>query len=122
MVLSTKNELDRALAVKETWGQKCDDLLFIADYDDPSLPAVDMKAEREGTAACLVDKIVKAWQYVHDKRMAGEMDFDFVLKADLDTMPIMENIRKLVVTKYIRFNTKHPLYIGKRQKYYVSSL
>ena len=46
MVLSTKNELDRALAVKETWGQKCDDLLFIADYDDPSLPAVVCALDR----------------------------------------------------------------------------
>ena len=94
MVLSTKREEQKALAVKKTWGAKCDQLLFLADYNDPNLPAVDMKAKWEGTGDCLIDKIFKGWQHVHENRLSGKLpDFDFVLKADLDSMPIMENLR-----------------------------
>jgi hypothetical protein len=119
MVLSTKREHQIALDIKNTWGSKCDQLLFLADYDDPSLPAVDMKATWEGSGDCLIDKIFKGWQYVHDARLSGKLpDFNFVLKADVDSMPVMENVRKLLVEQEGRHYAGQPVYVGKRQMYY----
>jgi hypothetical protein len=93
MVLSTKREHQVAVNIKNTWGAKCNQLIFLADYDDPSLPAVDMKATWEGSGDCLIDKIFKGWQYVHDGRLSGKLaDFDFVLKADVDSMPVSSHV------------------------------
>jgi hypothetical protein len=116
MVLSTKREHQIALDIKNTWGSKCNQLIFLADYDDPSLPAVDMKAQWEGSGDCLIGKIFKGWQYVHDARLSGKIpDFNFVLKADVDSLPVMENVRKLLTEEESRNFLTQPIYVGKRQ-------
>jgi hypothetical protein len=118
MVLLTKKEHTTALTIKKTWGAKCDSLVFLSDHDDPALPAVNMHAKWEGTADSLIDKMFKGWQYVNAARQNGTLTFDWVLKLDTDSMPIMENVRRMLVAQYERFQHHWPIYIGRRQKYY----
>ncbi len=57
MVLATRSKLEAMQALRSTWGARCDGLVFLADFDDPSLGAVDMRAEHEGTIGVSAQKL-----------------------------------------------------------------
>jgi len=88
-VLTTKDTLHtKAQAVKDTWGQRCQVLLFFSSEDAPSFPAISLDV-KEGYMN-LHEKVKAAWRYIfkhHSK------DASWFIKADDDTFLIMENLR-----------------------------
>mgnify|MGYP001795151529 CR=1 FL=1 len=90
--------------VKDTWGKRCNKLLFMSSKEDPEFPAVGLKV-KEGREN-LWDKTRAAWQYVLDHHLN---DAEWFIKADDDTYVIVENLRHLVAP----LNTEEPHYLGR---------
>ena len=78
----------RAKTVKDTWGQRCDTLLFASDIYDQSFPTINISVLSGRTH--LVDKTVMAFDYIYHHHLD---DADWFLKADDDTYVVMENLR-----------------------------
>ncbi|EDO46406.1 predicted protein, partial [Nematostella vectensis] len=93
--------------VKETWGKRCDVLLFMSSKEDKSFPAVGLDVP-EGHGK-LWFKTRAAWQYVIDHHMD---DADWFLKADDDTYVIVENL-KYLCSKY---DPDKPHFFGRKFK------
>ncbi|KAJ7383164.1 O-glycan processing, core 1 [Desmophyllum pertusum] len=93
--------------VKETWGKRCNILLFMSSKADPSFPAIglDVKEGREN----LWSKTRAAWDYVYNHHMN---DADWFMKADDDTFVVIENLRHLVS----KMNPEEPHYLGRHFK------
>lgn len=69
----------KAIHVKNTWGKRCNKLLFITSQDDPELDTivVDVNESRDG----LRQKTKEAFLYAYDNLFE---EFDWFLKADDD--------------------------------------
>ena len=104
VMTSPKTLHTKGRPVKETWGKRCNKLLFMSSKDDPSFPAVglDVQEGREN----LWDKTRAAWKYVLEHHID---DADWFIKADDDTYVIVENLRHLVAP----LNTEDPHYFGR---------
>ncbi|XP_046456804.1 glycoprotein-N-acetylgalactosamine 3-beta-galactosyltransferase 1-like [Daphnia pulex] len=101
------NHDTKARAVKETWGPRCNVLLFISTEDDPKLPTVkfEVKSGRDG----LWGKTREAFRYAWDRY---QDEVDWFLKADDDTYIIVENLRYFLSG----FNTSKPMWFGHKFK------
>lgn len=80
-IIMTKpaNHKTKAVNVKNTWGKKCNKLLFITSQLDPELDTIIVKVNESRNA--LRNKTRDAFYYVHDNHLN---DFDWFLKADDD--------------------------------------
>ena len=87
-----KHHKTKALAVKETWGKKCDILYFVSSREDPKLPAIKVECEKYDHDH-LVCKNFKAIKYGVPK-FKGR--FDWLFKADDDTYVVIENLKHLL--------------------------
>lgn len=99
MVLtSTKFFQTRTRAVYETWGSRCDQLIFISDSSNDSttnLPIVSIGKSREGYEH-LSSKSIAGFEYIYQH----EFDrFDWFIKTDDDTYVIIDNLRKFLQDK-----------------------
>ncbi|KAK4010685.1 hypothetical protein OUZ56_019816 [Daphnia magna] len=101
------NHETKALAVKETWGPRCNVLLFMSSTNDTKLPTVGLPVG-EGRDA-LWGKTREAFRYVWERY---QDKVDWFLKADDDTYVIVENLRYFLSG----FNTSQPLYFGHKFK------
>lgn len=101
----------KAINVKNTWGQRCNVLLFISSIADPSFPAIAVDVE-EGRNH-LTAKTMHAFKYIFDNHIN---DADWFLKADDDSYVILENLRYMVADK----SPKDPVYFGHHFKVIVS--
>ena len=81
----------KAKIVKETWGKRCNMLLFISETSDASLPSIGITEEsgREHLTA----KTMRAFDYVYKNHLT---QYDWFLKADDDTYVIVENLRYML--------------------------
>lgn len=112
-ILTTpENHETRAKAVKETWGKRCNILLFMSSANDLTLPSVEL-AVREGRNG-LWGKTREAFRYAWDRY---QDEVDWFLKADDDTYVIVENLRYFLSA----FNTSKPLWFGHKFKAIVKS-
>ncbi|EEB13783.1 core 1 UDP-galactose:N-acetylgalactosamine-alpha-r beta 1,3- galactosyltransferase, putative [Pediculus humanus corporis] len=102
----------KAKHVKNTWGRRCNYLIFMSTEADYRLPAVRLKV-KEGRNA-LWAKTKEAFKYVYQHYMDR---VDWVLKADDDTYVIVENLR-LVLSQH---NSSEKLYMGCRFKPYTKN-
>ena len=93
----------RAKSVKDTWGKRCDILLFFSSKEDPNFPAIGLKVE-EGPAK-LFDKTRASLEYIYNHHLN---DADWFFKADDDTYAIIENLRSYLS----KLNTSEPHYLG----------
>ncbi|KAK2162785.1 hypothetical protein LSH36_91g01076 [Paralvinella palmiformis] len=84
---------DKAIAIKETWGRRCDVLLFMSDANDNTLPAIDLEVNNESRKEHLTAKTRRAFDYVYSHHYD---DADWFLKADDDTYVIVENLRHML--------------------------
>ena len=93
--------------VKETWGKRCNILLFMSSEADPKFPAIglDVQEGREN----LWSKTRAAWDYVYTHHLN---DADWFMKADDDTYVIIENLRHLVS----KMNPDEPHFLGRHFK------
>jgi len=99
-----KQHKTKALAVKQTWGKRCDILHFVSSEDDPSLPAIGTKCEIDDHPH-LWCKIKQGFEYVINEYVG---QFDWIYKADDDTFAIIENLRHLVSD----YDPNHPIWFG----------
>lgn len=107
IMTSPKSIDQKGKAVKETWGKRCDILLFMSSKEDTSYPAIGLDVP-EGHEN-LWYKSRAAWQYVFDHHLN---DAEWFLKADDDTYVIVENL-KYLCSKY---DPEKPHFFGRRLK------
>ncbi|CAC5365806.1 C1GALT1 [Mytilus coruscus] len=92
-----------AIHVKNTWGKRCDILLFMSSNPDKDFPAIGLRTQ-EGHNH-LTDKSMKAWRHVFEHYRDKA---DWFLKADDDTYVIVENLKYLLKD----YNTSEPIFFG----------
>lgn len=74
------NHATKAAMVKQTWGGRCNKLIFMSSQDDPQLGAVNLNVTE--SRANLFTKVRAGLAYAY-KHYAE--DYDWFLKADDDT-------------------------------------
>ncbi|XP_068241577.1 glycoprotein-N-acetylgalactosamine 3-beta-galactosyltransferase 1-like [Palaemon carinicauda] len=107
LVLTTSQTREHALAVKNTWGKRCDKIIFSSDVEDKDLGSVSLKASYQNGDDVLWIKTKESFKYLFDHHLH---DYDWFFKADVDTYVIVENLR-YVLTPY---NPKYPIALGER--------
>ena len=103
--IMTTNFTLKGKTVKETWGKRCDVLLFLSSKTDPDSPATIGLDVGEGRDE-LWDKTRAAWDYVYQHHLH---DAEWFLKADDETYMIIENLRYLLSN----YNPAEPHFVGR---------
>lgn len=75
-----ENHKKKAIHVKNTWGKRCNKLLFMSTTDDSELNTISLPVEEKRTS--LWDKTRFALQYIYNYHFD---DADWFLKADDDS-------------------------------------
>ncbi|KAH9489580.1 Glycoprotein-N-acetylgalactosamine 3-beta-galactosyltransferase 1 [Bulinus truncatus] len=108
-ILTSPSNLDRkAIHVKNTWGRKCQLVLFMSSVKNETFPTVGLNTT-EGRNH-LTAKSMQAFQYLYDHHLN---DSDWFLKADDDTYVIMENLRYFLSDE----DSNEPVYFGQIFKF-----
>jgi Fringe-like len=104
------NHKTKAQAVKDTWGKRCNKLVFISTELDENLDIllVNMTEDRR----YLWDKTKQGLQHIYKNYGS---DYDWYLKADDDTWIFMENLRYFLYS----YSPEYPIYFGCKLKRYV---
>jgi len=103
-----QNHYSKAIHVKNTWGKRCDKLIFFSSVEDKELGAVALNIT-EGRQN-LWGKTKQGFDYVYKHHKA---DADWFLKADDDTYIVVDNLRNLLQD----YNTQTETWFGHRFKY-----
>lgn len=104
------NHATKAIAVRDTWGKRCNKLVFISTLPDENLDV-------------LVVNVTEERQYLWGKTKQGLQqvfenygnDYDWFLKADDDSWIFMENLRHFLYA----YSPEMPIYFGCKLKRYV---
>lgn len=106
---SPKNHKTKAMAVSETWGKKCDRLLFVSSRYESGLPII--------LAACEKEDHDHLWcknrKGIIEAHKLFDGQYDWFLKADDDTYVVVENLKHLVSTH----DPNEPIWFGCPFKY-----
>ncbi|KAG5674686.1 hypothetical protein PVAND_004638 [Polypedilum vanderplanki] len=105
VVTIPENHKTKAIHVKNTWGKRCNKLLFISSQDDLELETIPL-AVSEGRST-LWDKTRTALQYIYKYH---SHEADWFLKADDDSYFLIENLRYVLA----QYSPKTSLYLGHR--------
>lgn len=106
-----KNHKMRVRSIKNTWGKKCDKILFMSDIEDPAIPTVRIMAPP------LHETL---WQKHREivrliAREFREHDFDWVFKCDDDTFLLVENLKHYLLSPEIQvIPATEPTLLGHR--------
>src|SRR5690349_12189155 len=79
IMTNPKNHKLKAIHIKNTWGQRCNKLLFISSEEDSEFDTIIVNVTESRKA--LRTKCKTAFLYAHDKHLN---DFDWFMKADED--------------------------------------
>ena len=101
------NHCTKAAAVRDTWGRRCDKILFVSNEDDPSLPAINLTTNSRYNG--LWAKTKAAFRLIHEQHLN---EADWFLKADDDSYIVMENLRALLR----QHNPDEPIQFGCKLK------
>ena len=107
VMTNPKNHKTKCKPIKETWGKRCNILLFMSSETDDSLPSVALKVPEGRENLWLKTKA--AWKYVQKHYLYRA---DWFLKADDDTYVIVENLRHFVSG----YDSEKPYYFGRKFK------
>ncbi|KAI9559034.1 hypothetical protein GHT06_015823 [Daphnia sinensis] len=113
VMTNPENHGSKALAVKETWGPRCNILLFMSSVNDTKLPTIGLPGVGEGREE-LWGKTREAFRYVWEHY---QDEADWFFKADDDTYVIVENLRYFLSA----YNASKPLYFGNKFKLIVDN-
>lgn len=103
-VMTSPHNLDsKAVHVKNTWGKRCNTLLFMSSVWNDSFPTIGLNVS-EGRDH-LTGKSMQAFRYVYEHHLD---DADWFMKADDDTYVIVENLRYFLST----YNTEEAVFFG----------
>lgn len=75
-----KNHQKKAIHIKNTWGRRCNKLLFMSSEEDSVLETIVLPVEKE-TRDNLWNKTKASFQYVHDNYLE---EYAWFVKADDD--------------------------------------
>jgi glycoprotein-N-acetylgalactosamine 3-beta-galactosyltransferase len=106
-----KNHQSRVIPIRDTWGKKCDKILFMSDIEDLSIPTLRVNAPP------LHETL---WQKHREilrilLREFKEGDFDWIFKCDDDTFLIVENLKKYLLSPEIQaIPSTEPTLLGHR--------
>ncbi|XP_037827388.1 glycoprotein-N-acetylgalactosamine 3-beta-galactosyltransferase 1-like [Lucilia sericata] len=111
IMTSPKNHHHKAIHIRQTWGTRCNKLLFMSTERDEELPSVKLDDVEEGRHN-LWNKTKKALKYIYDHHFD---DAEWFLKADDDTYVIMENLRYFLYP----YSPEIAIYFGAKFKPYI---
>ncbi|PVD32275.1 hypothetical protein C0Q70_07708 [Pomacea canaliculata] len=106
-VMTSPKNLHKARAVKNTWGSRCDLLLFFSSENNTELPTIELDVE-EGREH-LYEKTTQAFDYIYENYFDMA---DWFMKVDDDTFVIVENLRHFLHDK----NASEPVFTGLKFK------
>lgn len=104
------NHHTKAAAVKDTWGKRCNKLVFIStDFDDNlDVLLVNVTEDRRHLWGKTRDGLKQVYENYGD-------DYDWFLKADDDTWIFTENLRHFLYA----YSPEMPIYFGCKLKSYI---
>lgn len=106
VMTSPDNHKTRATLVQETWGKRCDKLLFVSEREDKSLTNLTfLEVSVEHGREHLTAKTMSAFDHIYEKHID---EADWFIKADDDTYIVVENLRYFLSSQ----NTNEPIYFG----------
>jgi glycoprotein-N-acetylgalactosamine 3-beta-galactosyltransferase len=108
-IISTDHNA-RALDVLHTWGKRCDKLVFASNDTDSDIGAVKVEIPTEDWSH-LWQKQRETMRHIW--QVYGK-EYDFFLKADLDTYVIVENLKAYLASEEIQSKKDQPLILGRR--------
>ncbi|VDM66519.1 unnamed protein product [Strongylus vulgaris] len=103
-----KNHKTKARAVAETWGPLCNQIVFVSNATDDSLPVIVVNLTESRNE--LWRKTREAFKWIYNNVLT---DYDWFLKADDDTYMHMDNLRALLV---VNINIWNSLAISARRE------
>ncbi|KAH9508231.1 Glycoprotein-N-acetylgalactosamine 3-beta-galactosyltransferase 1, partial [Bulinus truncatus] len=103
VMTSPSNIQKKAIAVRDTWGKRCDQIFFFSSQDDHDLPAIGLNVS-EGRQH-LTSKTMEAFRYIYRHHIDTA---DWFMKVDDDTFLIPENLRYFLSDQ----NSSQPIYFG----------
>ncbi len=108
-IISTDHNV-RALDVMNTWGKRCDKLVFASNTTDSDIGAIKVDVSTEDWAH-LWEKQRETMRYIWQEY--GN-EYDWFIKADLDTYVIVENLKAYLASEEIQSRKDEPLILGRR--------
>jgi glycoprotein-N-acetylgalactosamine 3-beta-galactosyltransferase len=99
-----------AMDVMHTWGKRCDKLVFASNATDSDIGAIKVDIPTEDWAH-LWQKQRETMRHIWQEY--GK-EYDWFLKADLDTYVIMENLKAYLASEEIQSKKDQPLILGRR--------
>lgn len=105
IMISPKFHRSRGVHIKNTWGRRCNKILFMSSVVDPELDSIALPVKEKINR--LWSKTREAFKYINEHHLN---DADWFLKADDDTYIVMENLRHLLY----QYRPQTSLYFGQR--------
>lgn len=102
------NHDKRAIHVRNTWGSRCNKLLFVSNLTDPEFGSLGL--QEKDRYAILWAKVKHTLKYAYENFYN---DYDWFFKADDDTCAIMDNMRYMLSA----YSPDDPIYFGKKFKF-----
>ncbi|XP_071102786.1 glycoprotein-N-acetylgalactosamine 3-beta-galactosyltransferase 1-like [Haliotis cracherodii] len=110
IMTAPKNLKTKAQYVKETWGKRCDKLLFYSSTTDESFPTIGLGTP-EGRQH-LTAKTMQAFRHLYTNYLK---EADWFLKADDDTYVLADNLKYFLSKQ----NKNEAVYFGNHFKNYI---
>lgn len=107
LLTSPKNYESRTIHVKNTWGKRCDKLVFASTKEDRDLGALGLNETEDYNH--LWGKVKKSMEYAYDNYYD---QFDWFFKGDDDTYAFMDNMRYMLS----EYSPDDPIYFGHKFK------
>lgn len=103
VMTTAKNHKSKAVHVKNTWGRRCNKLLFMSNVEDNDLGSIGLNGTDDPDH--LFGKTKQSFQYIYKNYLN---EYDWFLKADDDTYVILENLRYMLSA----YSTEDPIWFG----------